>query len=107
MIGASIFGLCLWLKFEPGIEEWLSKLNALEFYIGVYILIGASIIIMIVAFVGCASALQESSLALLIVSTIFFISSIQNCKVVIIFKKLLILRFMFIFKQSVEQCLNN
>ncbi|XP_018569100.1 tetraspanin-2A [Anoplophora glabripennis] len=66
MIGASVFGLCLWLKFEPGIEEWLIKLEATQFYIGVYILILASIVIMVVSFVGCISALQESSLALLI-----------------------------------------
>ncbi|KAJ8919417.1 hypothetical protein NQ315_016511 [Exocentrus adspersus] len=66
MLGASIFALCLWLKFEPGIQEWLMKLEALEFYYGVYVLIVASVIIMIVAFVGCASALQESSLALLV-----------------------------------------
>lgn len=72
MIGACIFALCLWLKFEPGIQEWLQKLEALQFYIGVYVLIGAAVIIMVVAFVGCISALQESSLALLIVSCFLF-----------------------------------
>jgi type III secretory pathway component EscS len=70
MIGASIFALCLWLRFEPGIGEFLEKLDAEEFYIGVYVLIVASIIIMIVAFIGCISALQESSIVLLVVSTI-------------------------------------
>ncbi|KAH0811487.1 hypothetical protein GEV33_011304 [Tenebrio molitor] len=66
MIGASIFALCLWLRFEPGIGEFLEKLDAEEFYIGVYVLIVASIIIMIVAFIGCISALQESSIVLLV-----------------------------------------
>jgi len=66
MIGASIFALCLWLRFEPGIEDWLKKLEATEFYIGVYVLIIAAVIIMVVSFIGCVSALQESSVALLV-----------------------------------------
>lgn len=68
MIGASIFALCLWLRFEPGIGEYLEKLNGTDFYIGVYVLIVAAIIIMIVAFVGCVSALQENAVFLLVVS---------------------------------------
>lgn len=68
MIGACIFALCLWLRFEPGIGEYLQKLEATSFYDGVYVLIVASIIIMIVAFIGCLSALQESGFALLVVS---------------------------------------
>ncbi|KAJ8953321.1 hypothetical protein NQ318_012115 [Aromia moschata] len=68
MIGACIFALCLWLRFEPGIQEWLQRLDAEQFYIGVYVLIIAAVVIMIVSFIGCASALQESSLALLILT---------------------------------------
>jgi len=66
MIGAAIFALCLWLRFEPGLEEWIEKLDIEEFYIGIYILLVASIIIMVVSFIGCISALQESSAALFI-----------------------------------------
>ncbi|RZC32453.1 hypothetical protein BDFB_012075 [Asbolus verrucosus] len=85
MIGASIFALCLWLRFEPGIGEYLEKLRATDFYIGIYVLIVASIIIMIVAFIGCVSALQESSLALLVVSTVIksVLSSTRYCKTLI------------------------
>nr|CAH7750624.1 unnamed protein product [Callosobruchus chinensis] len=68
MLGASIFALCLWLRFEPGIQEWLQKLDATDFYIGVYILIFSAVAIMVVSFIGCLSALQESAMALLVVS---------------------------------------
>lgn len=65
-LGGAIFGLCLWLRFEEGIQEWLQKLDSEQFYIGVYVLIVASVIVMIVSFLGCISALQESSFALLL-----------------------------------------
>lgn len=70
MIGASVFALCLWLRFENGVELWLNKLEASQLFIGLYVLIAASVLIMIVSFVGCLSALQESATALLIVSPI-------------------------------------
>ncbi|KAG5886202.1 hypothetical protein JTB14_028033 [Gonioctena quinquepunctata] len=50
MIGASIFALCLWMRFEPGIQEWLQKLDAEVFYIGIYVLIFATVVVMIVSF---------------------------------------------------------
>lgn len=65
-LGAAIFALCLWLRFEEGIQEWLQKLDSEQFYIGVYVLIVASLIVMIVSFIGCISALQESTMALLV-----------------------------------------
>lgn len=70
MIGASVFGLCLWLRFENGVELWLTKLEATQVFIGLYVLVAASVVIMIVSFIGCVSALQESSVALLTVSSI-------------------------------------
>ena len=79
MIGASIFALCLWMRFDPGIGTILDKLDADTFYDGIYVLIVASFIIMIVAFVGCVSALQESGIALLVVSRfeLLFFQKIQ------------------------------
>ncbi|KAL1506760.1 hypothetical protein ABEB36_006063 [Hypothenemus hampei] len=66
VIGAAVFALCLWLRFEPGINEWLTILNASQFYIGIYILIIVAAIAMVVSFLGCFSALQESSTFLLV-----------------------------------------
>lgn len=70
MIGAAIFALCLWLRFEPGLEEWIDKLELHTFYIGIYILVLAGVVMMIVSFIGCLSALQESQFALLLVSNL-------------------------------------
>lgn len=69
MIGASVFALCMWLRFEPGLGEWITKLELSSFYIGVYVLIIASAIMMIVSFIGCIAALQENTVMVLIVST--------------------------------------
>lgn len=79
IIGASVFALCLWLRFEPGIQEWLSLLNASDFYIGIYILIISAFVIMVVAFIGCLSTLQENSSVLLI-----FIATQVFCFVVLL-----------------------
>ncbi|XP_974194.1 tetraspanin-2A [Tribolium castaneum] len=66
MIGLSLLVLCIWLRVEPGIADFLEKLNSTDFYIGLYVLIVCAILVMIVSVIGCLSALQESALALLV-----------------------------------------
>ncbi|KAM7347762.1 tetraspanin 2A [Cochliomyia hominivorax] len=66
MIATSLFALTVWLRAEPGFNEWLRILEAEAFYIGVYILIAISIILMAVSFLGCLSALMENTLALFV-----------------------------------------
>lgn len=66
-----MFGLSIWIRMEPGFEEWVEFLDMYEFYIGVYVLIFTSVFIMIIAFVGCAAALMENILALYIVRIFF------------------------------------
>lgn len=51
---------------EPNYAEWLTLLDAQIYYVGLYILILASIITMIVSFVGCGSALMEHHLGLMV-----------------------------------------
>lgn len=53
---------------EPGFEEWIHILDIYSYYIGIYILIFGSIIVMVVSFLGCCGALMEHTLALFIVS---------------------------------------
>lgn len=65
IIGAAVFSLCLWLRFETGYQEILTILSANQFYIGIYVLLVSSLVIMVVAFLGCISALQENSVVLL------------------------------------------
>ncbi|XP_014479865.1 PREDICTED: CD9 antigen [Dinoponera quadriceps] len=66
ILGSAMFGLSIWVRMEPGFEEWVTFLDMYEFYIGVYVLIFISVFIMIIAFVGCAAALMESILSLYI-----------------------------------------
>lgn len=61
-----MFGLSVWLKAEPGFQEWVDMLKIDDYYSGVYVLIIASVIVMIISFVGCCSALMESTSLLLI-----------------------------------------
>lgn len=70
MIGAALFGLTVWIRTEPGFAEWVTLLDIHAYYIGIYILILASVIIMIVSFLGCCSALMEHIAALSLVCTI-------------------------------------
>lgn len=77
MLGASIFGLALWIRVEPGFSEWVEILEIKEYYIGVYVLLVSSALIMFVSFMGCGAALMENTLALGAVSLysiIFLIS---------------------------------
>ncbi|XP_015596962.1 tetraspanin-2A [Cephus cinctus] len=64
ILGASMFGLSIWLRAEPGFAEWVQFLNMYQFYIGIYILIATSVIVMIIAFIGCGAALMEHVLVL-------------------------------------------
>lgn len=68
IIGASVFALTMWLRFEPGLDEWITKLELEPFYIGIYVLIALSVIVMLVAFLGCASGLSENLQMLLAVN---------------------------------------
>lgn len=65
-----MFGLSIWLRVEPGFQEWVDFLQIGEFYIGIDVLIFASVLVTVVSFFGCASALLENRLALLIVSNL-------------------------------------
>nr|CAD7458070.1 unnamed protein product [Timema tahoe] len=72
IMGAALFGLSLWLKFEPGLQDWFDKLSLQAVYTGVYILIVVSALVMIVSFVGCCGALMEQTLPLYVVSSCTF-----------------------------------
>lgn len=68
MVGASLFALTIWMASEPNFGEWIRLLDANVYFIGIYVLIIASIIVMIVSFLGCCSALMEHTLGLAVVS---------------------------------------
>ena len=80
IVGSGMFGLSLWLRVEPGFQEWVDFLHIGEFYIGIDILIVAAVLVIIISFFGCASALMENQLALLVVSILLYtISRVYTC----------------------------
>ncbi|CRK86592.1 CLUMA_CG000161, isoform A [Clunio marinus] len=66
LIGLGLFAFSVWIRVEPGFEEWISILNIYAYYIGVYILIGVSVLVLITSFLGCCSALMEHGVALIL-----------------------------------------
>ncbi|KAK5620744.1 hypothetical protein CRENBAI_019393 [Crenichthys baileyi] len=61
LMGSFVLAVGLWLRFDP---ETVSLLNGSKapdtFFLGVYILIGAGSLIMLVGFFGCCGAVRES-----------------------------------------------
>jgi hypothetical protein len=47
------------MKLEPGFGEWVEKLELSEYYTGLYVIIAAAVLIIIVSFLGCVSAFME------------------------------------------------
>lgn len=66
LLGSSMFGLCIWLRLDPGFQEWVEFLDIYEFYNGIYILLAASIFIIIITFIGCGVALMEHVIGLFV-----------------------------------------
>uniref|UniRef100_A0A182K0S2 Tetraspanin n=1 Tax=Anopheles christyi TaxID=43041 RepID=A0A182K0S2_9DIPT len=64
IVGAGLFAFTIFIRAEPGFDEWIAILEVYQYYIGVYILIGAGALVMIFSFLGCCSALMEHSSAL-------------------------------------------
>ncbi|XP_049289291.1 tetraspanin-2A [Anopheles funestus] len=64
IVGAGLFAFTIFIRAEPGFDEWIAILEVYEYYIGVYILIAAGALVMIFSFLGCCSALMEHSSAL-------------------------------------------
>ncbi|CAH0397590.1 unnamed protein product [Chilo suppressalis] len=60
LFGLSIFALCLWICIEPGFNEWMTVLELQKYFIGIYIILIAALVIMVVAFLGCGAALMEN-----------------------------------------------
>ncbi|XP_063708398.1 tetraspanin-2A [Culicoides brevitarsis] len=72
LFGFGLFLLTVYMRAEPGFEEWVRMLNIWIYYLGVYFLIFAGVIIMISAFLGCCVALTEHKLGL----TVFIASQV-------------------------------
>lgn len=65
----------MWLRFDPSLGEWVTDLKIQEFYIGLYVLIVAAVIIVIVSCLGCLSVIQENHFLIYMVSNLFILLS--------------------------------
>ncbi|XP_067915104.1 CD9 antigen-like [Heterodontus francisci] len=62
LAGTAVLAIGLWLRFDPTTRDIFEvEKHPSTFYIGVYILIGAGALMMIVGFLGCCGAIQEST----------------------------------------------
>jgi uncharacterized membrane protein len=55
------------MSLESGVGEWVEKLEFEEYYTGIYILIAAGVLMIIVSFLGCVSAFMEDRKILIVV----------------------------------------
>lgn len=60
MFGAAAFGMCIWMRKDPGMEDWVTRLDLWSFYSGVYVVLVASLLVLVTTFLGCCSALTEN-----------------------------------------------
>ncbi|KAM9808295.1 CD9 molecule a [Neosynchiropus ocellatus] len=61
LTGTAVFAIGLWLRLDPKTKGLFEGPEAPSvFYTGVYILIGAGALMMVVGFLGCCGAIQES-----------------------------------------------
>ncbi|KAG6926786.1 CD9 molecule [Chelydra serpentina] len=61
LLGTAVFAIGLWLRFDSQTKSIFDmESNNSNFYTGVYILIGAGALMMLVGFLGCCGAVQES-----------------------------------------------
>uniref|UniRef100_A0A1A7WUF1 Tetraspanin n=1 Tax=Iconisemion striatum TaxID=60296 RepID=A0A1A7WUF1_9TELE len=65
LAGTAVFAIGMWLRFDPKTQNLFDGPDSpYVFYAGVYILIGAGALMMVVGFLGCCGAIKESSLML-------------------------------------------
>ncbi|NWI97484.1 CD9 protein, partial [Pitta sordida] len=60
LAGTAVLAIGLWLHFDSQTKSVFELDNKTSFYTGVYILIGAGALMMLVGFLGCCGASQES-----------------------------------------------
>uniref|UniRef100_G3TS61 Tetraspanin n=1 Tax=Loxodonta africana TaxID=9785 RepID=G3TS61_LOXAF len=74
LAGIAVLAIGLWLRFDSQTKSiFEQESNNSSFYTGVYILIGAGALMMLVGFLGCCGAIQESQCMLEIAFASFLV----------------------------------
>jgi len=60
MFGATIFGLCMWIRFDNDMQQWIIDLGLYNYWTGIYILLAGAALVLFVTFLGCCGSIMES-----------------------------------------------
>jgi len=66
VIAVAVIVLCFWIRLDSDIKDWVDKLNLQALYVGIYILIVTSFLVMASGFLSCMATFSESVLLLTI-----------------------------------------
>lgn len=68
ILGIVVFALCIWLKSDQSFHRWVEDLEIFEFYIGIYIILFGSCMIIFTSCLSCLFIANENVRGLQIVS---------------------------------------
>ncbi|ODM99148.1 23 kDa integral membrane protein [Orchesella cincta] len=60
LLGLTLFCLSVWMRFEGEVRVWISELGMYQYWTGLYILMAASIIIVLISICGCGGTLTAN-----------------------------------------------
>ncbi|XP_043208065.1 tetraspanin-2A-like, partial [Amphibalanus amphitrite] len=60
LMGAIIFALGLWIRFDEDFQKWVKGLGMQHYWTGIYILMFIGLIVMVVSFFGCCGVITEA-----------------------------------------------
>lgn len=67
ILGLLVFILGFWFRFEGQVRTWVGDLGMTQYWTGLYILMAAAAVIIIISICGCAGALTANPNLLLTV----------------------------------------
>jgi len=76
LLGALVFALAMWMRMEKEVRDWVRELDMTQYWTGLYILMAAGAIVVIVSLCGCCGALMANPCLLLTSGLLIFLSLI-------------------------------